>query len=56
MIPGKSLTYYHLTYSPPLRIRYSLKNLSLDDGLLYIPLFMADYTRHLIDIAMERER
>ena len=50
-IRSKSLTYYHQTYSPPLRIRYSLKNLSLDDGLLNIPLFMADYTKYLVDIA-----
>lgn len=54
-IRSKSLTYYHKTHEPPLRIRYSLKNLSLDDGLLNIPLFMADYTRDLIDIAMESE-
>ncbi len=51
-IRSKSLSYYHKTYSPPLRIRYSLKNLNLNDGVLNIPLFMADYTRHLIDIAM----
>ena len=55
-IRSKSLTYYSKTYSPPLRIRYSLKNLTLDDGLLNIPLFLADYTRHLIDIASKSVR
>jgi predicted AAA+ superfamily ATPase len=52
-IRSKSLTYYHKAYSSPLRIRYSLKNLSLDDGLLNIPLFLADDTRYLVDIAMQ---
>ncbi len=36
-----------------LRIRYSLKNLSLDGDLLNIPLFMVDETTRLIDLAME---
>ncbi len=47
-IRSKSLTYYHNTFQPPLRIRFSLKNLALNDGLLNIPLFMADYTNKLI--------
>jgi len=36
-----------------LRIRFSLNNLRLDDDLLNIPLFMADYTDKLIGIALE---
>jgi predicted AAA+ superfamily ATPase len=52
-IRNKSLTNYHKKYAPPLRIRYSLKNLCLDDGLLNIPLFLADHTKHLIDIALQ---
>ncbi len=48
-IRGKSLTQYYKKYEPPLRLRYSLKNLKYDNGLLNIPLFMADYTKKLID-------
>ncbi len=48
-ITGKSLTLYNKQYQPFIRLRYSLKNLKYDDGLLNIPLFMADYTKVLID-------
>lgn len=51
-VRSKSLTYYYQTFHPKLRVRYSLKNLTLDDGLLNIPLFMADYSRKLIDLAL----
>jgi len=47
-IRSKSLTFYHNMYKPPLRIRFSMKNLDLNNGLLNIPLFMADYTKHII--------
>ncbi|MCI6581861.1 MAG: hypothetical protein MSH15_07775 [Oscillospiraceae bacterium] len=36
-----------------LRIRFSLNNLMLNDDLLNIPLFMADYTDTLIGMALE---
>ncbi len=49
-VRSKSLTYYHQIYKPPLRLRYSLKNLSYSDGLLNIPLFMADDTKRLIEL------
>lgn len=49
-VKSRSLTLYHQKYAPPLRIRYSLKNLSYRDGLLNIPHFMADYTIDLIKI------
>ncbi len=48
-VKSRSLTMYQQKFAPPLRIRYSLKNLSYRDGLLNIPHFMADYTRSLID-------
>ena len=35
-----------------LRIRFSLDNLKLDDGLLNIPLFMADFADKLIGLAL----
>lgn len=36
-----------------LRIRFSLNNLKLDDDMLNIPLFMADYTDKLIELALK---
>lgn len=53
-ISGKSLTLYYKEFLPEIRIRYSLKNLKMDEGLLNIPLFMADYTTKLIDIIQKK--
>jgi predicted AAA+ superfamily ATPase len=39
-----------------LRIRFSLENLRLDDDLLNIPLFMADFSDKLIGVALEKQR
>jgi len=50
-IRSKSLTVYNDLYKPPVRIRYSLRNLKIDDGLLNIPLFMVDYTEKLLGIS-----
>ena len=36
-----------------LRIRFSLNNLKLDDDMLNIPLFMADYTDKFIELALK---
>lgn len=47
-IRSKSLAVYRKTYSPGISIRYSLRNLKLDDGVLNIPLFLADSTFDLI--------
>lgn len=47
-VRSRSLTFYYQKYQPLLRIKYSLKNLSYQDGLLNIPHFMADYTKELI--------
>ena len=49
-VKGKSLSLYNKEFQPEIRIRYSLKNLKQDEGLLNIPLFMADYTKNLIDL------
>jgi len=48
---SKSLTLYNNLYNPPIRIRYSLRNLKKDEGLLNIPLFMVDYTEKLLDLS-----
>ena len=51
-IRSKSLSIYEQKYKPNLRIRFSLRNLSYNDGLLNIPLFMADFSRKLIDMVL----
>lgn len=40
--------------STPLRIRYSLNNLSLDGDMLNIPLVMVDYTKRLVEALCEK--
>ena len=52
---SRSLTLYRQTYKPVISIRYSMKNLKLDEGLLNIPLFMAGYTRKLLDEALRAD-
>jgi predicted AAA+ superfamily ATPase len=47
-IKSKSLAVYRKTYQPRISIRFSLKNLSFDEGLLNIPLFLADKTFQLL--------
>lgn len=45
---SKSLSIYHQKYAAKTRIRYSLQNLCYQDGILNIPLFMADWTKNLL--------
>lgn len=47
-VRSRSLSVYHQQFAPPLRVRFSLKNLRHDDGLLNIPLFLADHTHRLL--------
>lgn len=49
-IRSKSLTFYRKKFNPQLSIRFSLRNLKQEKGLINIPLFMADYTRKLISL------
>lgn len=44
-IRGRSLSVYTELYQPKLRIRFSMRNLKYNNGLLNIPLFLADYTQ-----------
>jgi len=55
-IRSKSLSYYRKAYNPELAVRYSLKNLSFEDGLISIPLFLADYTAKFIDMAISKSQ
>ena len=47
-IRSKSLSVFRKQYNPKLSLRYSMKNFKYDNGLLNIPLFMADYTSKFI--------
>ncbi len=49
-IKSRSLQLYYQKFNPKLRIRFSLKNLSYQDGLLNIPHFMVDYTKDMIKL------
>jgi len=53
-VESRSLKRYKEKYADKtkLRIRFSLNNLRLDDDLLNIPLFMADYADKLIGMAL----
>ncbi len=53
---GRSLFKFKEKYSGDvkLRVRFSFDNLTLDGDLLNIPLFMADYSKKLIDLAMKK--
>jgi predicted AAA+ superfamily ATPase len=48
---GKSLYIYNEQYRPGIRIRYSANNLKLDDHLLNIPVFLADWTLPFLAMA-----
>jgi len=52
-VRGRSLFVYNELYHPKLRIRFSMKNLKYDDGLLNLPLFLADNTIKMINLAVK---
>jgi predicted AAA+ superfamily ATPase len=52
-VKSVSLKKYLEKYSPPLGVRFSLKNLRLDGRILNIPLFLADRTEALIRAALK---
>ncbi len=52
-VRSSSLAAYRKKYNPLISIRYSLKNLSFDYGLLNIPLFLVDLTHILIELALK---
>lgn len=56
-VDSTSLRKYKEKFSDKvkLRIRFSLNNLKLDDDLLNIPLFMADYADKLIGMALKQK-
>lgn len=42
-LAGKSLSVYRQKFAPPLALRFSMRNLALQDGLLNVPLPLADW-------------
>lgn len=55
-VKARSLRKYRDQYEreTPIAVRFSLKNLSLDDGILNVPLFMAGQLRRLLELARAR--
>jgi predicted AAA+ superfamily ATPase len=49
-LQGKSLSVYRNRFAPSLSLRYSMKNLQQEEGLLNIPLFLADWTRKFMGL------
>ena len=47
-VSGRSLFVFNELHQPKLRIRFSMKNLTYNNGLLNIPLFLADFTHNII--------
>ena len=54
-IKSRSLKKYAETFpsQTKLRVRFSMNNLRIDDGVLNIPLFMVDEADKLIRLAMK---
>ena len=52
-VRSKSLQSYAEKYHPALKIRYSLRNLHYENGVLNIPLFMIDFSSKLISACLK---
>lgn len=50
-IRSKSLIFYRKAKQPLISMRYSLRNLKYEEGLLNIPLFMVDYTEKILKLS-----
>jgi len=48
-IRSKSLAFYRKEFHPAVSVRFSLRNLKYDEGVINIPLFMVDYTRKILE-------
>ncbi len=48
-IRSKSLAFYRKEFNPIVSLRFSLRNLKREEGLINIPLFMVDYTRQILE-------
>lgn len=52
-VRAKSLGVYRNTYDPRIAVRFSLRDLQYRDGLLNVPLYMADQLERLLALARE---
>lgn len=48
-VRSKSLAFYRKEFNPGISLRFSLRNLKFDNGLVNIPLFMVDYTKRILE-------
>ncbi len=48
-LSGKSLSIYNKKFAPEIRVRFSLNNLHHENGLINIPLFLADWLKKIIE-------
>jgi hypothetical protein len=55
-IKNKSLSTFALNNDTPIKIRYSLRNLKIEDDLVNIPLFLVDYTKRILDPILELKK
>ncbi|MDO4807920.1 MAG: hypothetical protein Q4A07_11825, partial [Coriobacteriales bacterium] len=58
VVRSASLRYYARKYpeETPLRLRLSMRNLSCDDGLLNVPLYMAEHALRLAKPILGKSR
>ena len=49
-VTAKSLSEYRKKYQPEMAVRLSTRNLQRDNGLLNVPLYLADRLKELIDM------
>lgn len=47
-VRSKSLSVYREKHNPPISIRFSLRNLKKEEGLINVPLFMVDYLKDML--------
>jgi len=47
-VRSKSLAFYRKGFNPGVSIRYSLRNLKLENGQINIPLFLVDQTKKIL--------
>ncbi|MDL2239875.1 DUF4143 domain-containing protein [Bacteroidales bacterium OttesenSCG-928-K22] len=45
---SRSLSEYRKKYQPKISLRFSLKNIEINEDLLSLPLYLADYTENMI--------
>ena len=52
-LSGKSLAVYKNKYNPEIAIRYSMANLSIKDDIINIPIFLAAWTKQILDLTQD---